>query len=258
MLPTGGGEIHVTLIDMPSFNDTIGNDAETLNLIAAELAETYRQNRKLSGIIYFHCISDNHMEGSAAKQLRMFREMCGDDSGVLKNVIFATNHWDRLESEEVGIARLTELENNPCFWKTMCAEGSRVARFQATTESALELIRFVIPNTPLPLRIQREMVGENKLLEETSVGRIEKGETGKHQKEHGQALRKKEFEHPQKIVVVRRGHGGDEDVGEQRRPAESARYAKAGDPVGPQATEGEESGSECKMGGTADDGDWVL
>ena len=164
------------------------NDAEILTEIAAELRETYKHNRKLSGIIYFHRISDPRMEGSAIKQLKIFRELCGDDSGTLRNVILATNRWDRLESEEVGIRRQAELEKNPRFWKSMCLKGSQVARFEGTTESALQLIRLVMRNTPLPLKIQQEMVDENKPLVETGAGRFVDAEIDKLRREHEQTL----------------------------------------------------------------------
>jgi hypothetical protein len=134
MLPTDHGVKLITLIDTPGFDDSSHDDATILTEIAVELRETYEQDRKLSGIIYFPRISDPRMQGSAIKQLRVFRELCGDDSGTLENVILATSRWDRLESEELGIRRQTELENNPRFWKPMCMKGSQVRRFEGTTE----------------------------------------------------------------------------------------------------------------------------
>ena len=175
-LPTDSGSARVTLIDTPGFNDSMRNDAEILTEIALELHKTYKQNQKFSGIIYFHRISDPRMEGSAIKQLKIFRELCGDDSGTLKNVILATNRWDRLESEEVGIRRQAELVSEPRYWKPMCLQGSQVTRYEGTTESALELIRLVMHNTPLPLKIQKEMVDESKPLAETGAGRFVEAE----------------------------------------------------------------------------------
>lgn len=187
-LPTDSGEARVTLIDTPGFNDSMRNDAEILTEIALELHKTYKQNQKFSGIIYFHRISDPRMEGSAIKQLKIFRELCGDDSGTLKNVILATNRWDRLESEEVGIRRQAELVSEPRYWKPMCLQGSQVTRYEGTTESALELIRLVMHNTPLPLKIQKEMVDESKPLAETGAGRFVEAEIDNLCKEHEQAL----------------------------------------------------------------------
>ena len=168
MLPTGSGETCVTLIDMPGFTDGnfSGSSSGSFIEIAGELVGTYKQNRKLSGVIYFHRITG----GLDESRLRMFRELCGEDSGVLKNLVFATSRWD-LSISKVGVKRQTELENDFSFRKTFGREGYRIRRFDGTTESALELIRLVIPNAPQPLRIQREMVDENKPLLKTAAGR---------------------------------------------------------------------------------------
>ena len=188
MLPTDSGEAHVTLIDTPGFNDSKCNDAEILSKITAEMCETYKQNRKFSGIIYFHRISDPRMDGSAIKQLRMFRELCGDDSGMLKNVVLATNRWDCLEREDVGVQRQTELKENHTYWKYMCQHGSQVTRFKGTAESALEIIRLVVNNTPVPLKIQHEMVNENKQLAETGAGRLVEAEIGNLCRKHEETV----------------------------------------------------------------------
>lgn len=109
------------------------------------------------------------MGRSAVNQLDIFRELCGDDSATLKNVIFATNRWDLLESEEVGIRRQNELENDPRFWEPMCKKGSKVRRYEGTTESAMELIQLIMSNTPQPLKIQQELVDDRKPLSETGA-----------------------------------------------------------------------------------------
>ena len=188
MVPIDGGKKLVTLVDTPGFNDSSRNDATILTAIADELRRTYVERRKFSGIIYFHRISDPRMEGSTIKQLQLFRELCGDDSGMLKNVILATNRWDRLENEDLGVRRQKELEGNPRFWKPMCLKGSQVRRFDGTSESALELIRHVMRNTPQALKIQQEMVDDCKPLSETGAGRFVEAEIAKMRKQYEQNL----------------------------------------------------------------------
>ena len=112
------------------------------------------------------------MGRSAVNQLDIFRELCGDDSATLKNVIFATNRWDLLEREEVGVRRQIELENDHRFWKPMCKKGSKVRRYDGTTESAIKLIQLIMRNKPQPLKIQQELVDDGKPLSETRAGRF--------------------------------------------------------------------------------------
>ena len=56
------------------------------------------------------------MQGSARKNLMMFRQLCGE--GALKKVILATSRWDEVE-HEVGVKRETELTETPEFWGWM-------------------------------------------------------------------------------------------------------------------------------------------
>jgi hypothetical protein len=119
MVPIDGGKKLVTLVDTPGFNDSSRNDATILTAIADELRRTYVERRKFSGIIYFHRISDPRMEGSTIKQLQLFRELCGDDSGMLKNVILATTVGTDLRTKISvleGRKSLREIlaSGNPC------------------------------------------------------------------------------------------------------------------------------------------------
>lgn len=65
------------------------------------------------------------MQGSAKKNLFMFKKLCGNDA--LKNVLLATTMWDRVGDVE-GSARESELISTPDFWGWMVGRGSRVYR----------------------------------------------------------------------------------------------------------------------------------
>ena len=164
-LRTDDGEIPITLLDTPGFSDSCRHDTATPSEKAVYLRKTYAGGDKFSGILYFHRISDIPADCPpiTSDQRQAFHELCGDDSGMLTNVILATNRWDLVETKEVGFRRLFELEDDPRYWKPMLLKGSRVARFKGTTESALNLIQLVIHNSPL------QTVGENKPLMETST-----------------------------------------------------------------------------------------
>jgi hypothetical protein len=160
----------ITLIDTPGFNDTYKSETETLKEIAGYLADKYKNNRKLSGIIYLHAF-ERRMTGSSLRNLKMFRELCGDDP--LKNVILATTGWT--EAKKAGTLEKAKehedsLSTNRSFWKGMLDNGATLDRFMDTRESALAMIMKLASHETIPLQIQRELVDQEKLLIDTSAG----------------------------------------------------------------------------------------
>ena len=84
-------DIRVHLIDTPGFDDTNRKDADVLKEVATFLASTYKENKKVSGILYPHRIIDIRMGGSAKRNLRMFMQLCGPD--CFPNVVLVTTMW---------------------------------------------------------------------------------------------------------------------------------------------------------------------
>jgi GTP-binding protein EngB required for normal cell division len=122
---TVDAETTVYLVDTPGFDDTNRSDTEVLRELATWLADSYTAKINLSGIIYLHRISDIRMQGSAKKNLYMFKKLCGNNA--LKNVILGTTMWDKV-SETEGTARELELTSTSDFWGWMVSQGSRVYR----------------------------------------------------------------------------------------------------------------------------------
>ena len=163
--------VTVHMVDTPGFDDTNRTDTEVLREIAAWLTETYANNIKLSGIIYLHRITDRRLQGSAKRNLFMFKKLCGDDA--LKNIVLATTMWEHV-SEKVGHAREAELVAKEDFWGWMVQRGSQTYRHSNTKESALSVLkRFAIndgANAAMALDIQTQMVEDGKTLDQTSAG----------------------------------------------------------------------------------------
>ncbi|KAF8858316.1 hypothetical protein BDZ45DRAFT_785836, partial [Acephala macrosclerotiorum] len=67
------------LIDTPGFDDTKRDDYDIFPSLTSYLASSYRSGRKLNGIPYLHHIIDQKMQGSALRNLTMFRKLCGED-----------------------------------------------------------------------------------------------------------------------------------------------------------------------------------
>lgn len=67
----------VHLIDTPGFDDTRKSDTDVLKDIAGWLLVAYRDNIRLSGMVYLHSISETRMKGSHMTNLRMFQKLAG-------------------------------------------------------------------------------------------------------------------------------------------------------------------------------------
>lgn len=146
---------------------------------------SYRENFKLSGIIYLHPISAVKMEGSALRNLRMFRKLCGEDA--LNHVFLATTHWKNVP-EELGNKRVKELRENPEFWKGMLSRGAKVAKYLGDRESGLDLIDVLVKMGRVTLGIQHELVNEGKELYQTAAGEAVNAELARLQRNHEIAL----------------------------------------------------------------------
>lgn len=162
---------NITLIDTPGFNDTLRSETEVLKEIADWLDVTYRNNVRLTGIIYLQALTDRKMYGSSLRNLKMFRQLCGDNP--LKNVVLATTGWGTAEKSgnlQKAADNENQLETDPDFWEPLIKRGSTTARFTDTQESALEIIMSLAGRAPVTLQIQRELVEEEKNLIDTAAG----------------------------------------------------------------------------------------
>ena len=159
----------VKLVDTPGFDDTERSDTEVLQLIASYLQDVY-DKAKLAGVIYLHKITENRLGGSALKNLRMLRELCGAEN--LANVTLTTTMWGELKNPTVGDEREAELMGDNTFWGQMRARGATVARYDNTKKNGTELVSKLIARNPVVLQIQRELNIKKLKLIQTDAGRI--------------------------------------------------------------------------------------
>lgn len=157
----------VVLVDTPGFNDTYNSDGDILQSLVSWLASSYESGTKLSGIIYLHNINDVRVQGSAVRNLRVFRELCGED--YFENVTLCTTFWDVVEDEAIAEERVREMTSNQNFWGDMVARGSKVFTGPITRASAISIIWNLIERPASPLKVQREIVNERKRIEDTSA-----------------------------------------------------------------------------------------
>ncbi|KAH8736710.1 hypothetical protein BGZ61DRAFT_1503 [Ilyonectria robusta] len=159
----------VYLIDTPGFDDTHRSDPEVLVEIAEWLAESYRSKILLHGIIYLHRITDTRMQGSAKKNLVLFKKLCGEDT--LQKVALATTMWNMVNKQE-GLQREQELMNTQEYWGSMLSKGSTIHRHYHTRESAMNIItQLASRNKPFATDLQTQLVDQRLTLDRTSVGK---------------------------------------------------------------------------------------
>ena len=135
----------------------------------------YSKKVKLAGMLYLHRITDVRMQGSALKNVHMFKELCGE--GSLSTVVLATTMWNVLGqsrlSHEAAVERENELVQNDNFWGYMAKKGSSVVRHLGDTESAQNIISILVDKKEsIVLDLQRQMVDEKQTLDQTAAGRF--------------------------------------------------------------------------------------
>jgi hypothetical protein len=119
------------------------------------LVSTYKCGQKLSGILYLHRITDTRMRGSAMRNLKMFRQLIGDD--FYKNLTLGTTCWS-LVPAAVGSEREKELKTDSGFWKTMIAGGARAVQMPDDATEARDLVYSMASHYPIALQAQRDVV----------------------------------------------------------------------------------------------------
>ncbi|KAH7925385.1 hypothetical protein BV22DRAFT_437408 [Leucogyrophana mollusca] len=157
----------VVFVDTPGFDDTYESDFEILRRIAVWLAQSYSDDKKLTGVIYLHEITQKRMMGTSRKNLEMFHKLCGRDAS--KNVVLATTKWVNI-TEGAGERHEGQLKDT--FWKNLIDEGSEMTRFLNDSKSAWAIVDHIVASSDelRALQIQRELVDLQKLIPETEAG----------------------------------------------------------------------------------------
>ncbi|KAF2807466.1 uncharacterized protein BDZ99DRAFT_421527 [Mytilinidion resinicola] len=172
-----GTDQNLHLIDTPGFNDTSRSDADLLKEIAFILGVLRKNEVSLAGIIYLHRISEPRIAGSALRSIRLFEALCG--SQCFPYVVLVSTMWESLGVEDRAIAvdREKTLKDKAEFWGRMVNGGATVMRHEGDANSARDILsRAASMNPSVVMDIQRQLINEDKALDETSAGRYLLGE----------------------------------------------------------------------------------
>jgi hypothetical protein len=94
-------------------------------------------------------ITDNRMQGSSLRFLRVLKALCGADHYA--HIALVTSHWDVVAPAE-GDNREKQLCVEDGWWGEMIRNGATVNRHSNSTESAIEILRQFLPHSLLGLR----------------------------------------------------------------------------------------------------------
>lgn len=126
------------------------------------LAYQHQSGIPLLGILYLHRINDPKLTQSSKNTLGIFKNMVGHEA--MTNVILATTMWNTIHANELGRAENREQELIDEYWKPMLDEGSYVARFDESQDSALALIIRLLGKSSVVMDIQKQILTKIGLI----------------------------------------------------------------------------------------------
>lgn len=122
------------------------------------------------------------MQGSPLLNLRMFKELCGED--CFNNIVLGTTFWEVMDSRQPGLAEKREKELVEDFWTDMIEKGSEVVRILESRWLARELLVKLAKKSEMTLKIQRERIDEAKPFELTAASSALNAEKERVRKAH--------------------------------------------------------------------------
>lgn len=196
---SGGDDRKVYLIDSPGFDDARRPEVETLKLLTTYLCTSYATGGHIHGIVMFHPITGNRMEGSDVRAIELLKAICG--FGSYRNVVISTTMWPDVETRSQAertdyVNRESQLTGDHRFFGDLVERGARMFRYDkhgyrgtgqegkwATAEGIVDYLinesdsdndqelRRGEPD-PLVLQLQREIIDEGKVLSATAAGGV--------------------------------------------------------------------------------------
>ena len=157
------------MIDTPGFDDTYRSDADILEAVAKWLHEQYQHNILLTGVIMLANVDGNRAYRSELNRTRLFKQICGQDA--YKNIVIGTTMWSKIANQADGERQVWERMQSQDFWLSLTLHGTRVIPHEDNKQSAHQIIQMLLNNTPLALKMQRQLHTSNGWVNDTDAGR---------------------------------------------------------------------------------------
>ena len=146
------------------------------------------------------------------KNLQMFRKLVGRKG--LRNVKLVSTKESQIATKAEAMYRHQQLQD--IYWADMIREGSGVALYDGLAESATALVRDIMRNHPIPLKIQEELVDQHKDLLETAAGAELNTELLAERKRKDQELAETKALYEQEQVQLKREREEERQQAKQR------------------------------------------
>lgn len=147
----------------------------------------------------------------------MFKKLVGEES--FQNVTLVTTMWDKVTEQE-GVDRLQELSSTNDLFKPLLDKGAHVARYDKTVESARAIMRRILQNHPMVLKIQRELVDDQKNISDTAAGQEVDHQVLELIKKHQQEM--EELKQEMRDAIARRDQEAQEDLKNEKDKLQAA------------------------------------
>ncbi|KAF9443674.1 kinase-like protein [Macrolepiota fuliginosa MF-IS2] len=126
----------------------------------------YERDIKLSGIIYFHPITNTSMAGPPIMNLQLFKALCGD--AAMNQVFIVSTMWQGV-GPETGSTREHKLSSG--FWVSLIRNGAKFGRLERDSPTeARRIIAQMRGGRPVLLLIQEELSERRKSIRDTAAG----------------------------------------------------------------------------------------
>ncbi|OJJ46653.1 hypothetical protein ASPZODRAFT_166871 [Penicilliopsis zonata CBS 506.65] len=133
--------IHVCFIDTRSFDGITKTDFDVLREVDAFLDKSHEIKIRLDGIIYFHQIGDNRMQGPVSKSMLMLWKLLKREA--YRKVMLVTSMWDTVDFNQ-GKELEKAFVNTSTLLTTIRRNRWQIARHWGTKESASSLVDFFV------------------------------------------------------------------------------------------------------------------
>ncbi|KAH7925416.1 hypothetical protein BV22DRAFT_440980 [Leucogyrophana mollusca] len=159
----------IVFIDTPGFNDARIGDTETLRSIVEWLHS--HEWLKLTGIIYLQEITQTRIGPANLKDFMSPQKL--SHPSAANNIVLATTRWDEITEEE---GQRREHQRSELYRKDMFDQGSHLARFMNTHESAWEIVNLLLQRDDAPVQQELSTVLRQVLQHELSISRAQPAE----------------------------------------------------------------------------------
>ncbi|KAI6142844.1 kinase-like domain-containing protein [Pisolithus tinctorius] len=152
------------LVDTPGFDDTSWRTQYILRELANWLHDKYFEDVKITGVIYTHRVTDDHISRTVRENLDQFRRLCGDKAA--QHVQLVTTWWDEQEDKEATPNWVPQLGD--CLPIAANVHHERF-RFFNTQGSALDIVNRLVGEDAV--LTEEKLVEAERHLHDTNVAR---------------------------------------------------------------------------------------